>query len=199
MGAPIPNAGSKSKVRHPASSEIELSSEVLNAVSMATVHRFYGRSQLRRLGLDATSVWWHDQRLNTLVSLRAAEELAWERLASPDICRDLKLWAQHGYRAIPATSHAFLKQWGKIEQLVPKALYGSGVRAIGSEPVTKTILIKLMPYENSVVTKRLGALVDMRERRVQQDYTATALNEASRLYHGLGFDYCGTDGQRRCD
>jgi hypothetical protein len=165
---------------------------------MATEPQFGRQGRLKHLRVEATSVRWHDKQLNTLVSLRAAEELSWERLTPPDVCRDLKLWAQHGYGAIPTTSHAFLKQWEEIEQLVPKRLYGTGVQMIGGGPVTKAILKKLVPYENGTATKRLGVLVGMREHKIQQGYTAIALNEASRLYHGLGFDYCGAGGQQRC-
>jgi hypothetical protein len=198
MGAPIPPAGSKSRIIRAANNETELSREILNAVAMATEPQSGGQGQLRQLKAEATSVEWHNKQLNTLVSLRAAEELAWERLAAPDVCRDLKLWAQHGYGTIPATSRAFLKRGEEIEQLVSKRLYGTSVQVVGSEPVTKMILMKLLPYENSIETKRLSVLVGRRELKVQQGYTAIALSEASRLYHGLGFDYCGRGGRQRC-
>jgi hypothetical protein len=201
MGAPIPPAGSKSKLIQAANNEIELSREVLDAAAMATEPQFHhGQGQLKQLSAEATSVRWHDKEINTLMSLRAAEEFSWERLGAPDVCRDLKLWAQRGYGEVPATSHAFLKQWEENEQLVPKGLSGAGVRAIVNAPVTNTILTKLARYENRPA-KRLGVLVRDRERKASQRYTAVALQEASRLNRGLGFDFCGArrGSERRCE
>ena len=166
---------------------------------MATEPQFGSRQvRLRHLKEEATSIKWRDKRLNTLVNLRVAEELAWEKLKAPDVCSDLKLWVQHGYGEIPVTSRAFLKQWEEIEQLVPKRLYGTNIQVVGGGPVTKMILTKIVPYEDNSAIKRLGVLVGIREHNVQRGYTAISLNEARRLYHGLGFDYCGAGEEQRC-
>jgi hypothetical protein len=127
---------------------------------MATEPQSGGQGQLRQLKAEATSIRWHDRQLNTLVSLRAAEELAWERLQASDVCGDLKPWAPRGYGTIPATSHAFLKQVNEIEQLVSARLRGTDTQVIGSEPVTKMILTKLAPYESGGATTRLGTPLD---------------------------------------
>ncbi len=201
VGAPLPPEGVTSRRLTQATRGIELSQEVADAVAMAAEPQFHdGQGELRQLSLDATSVRWHDKTLNKLMSVRVAEETAWEGLAAPNVCRDLNQWARHGYGAIPATSRAFLKRWDEIEQLAPERLYGPDVQAVGGTSLTKTILAKLAPYENSPATKRLGVRVGAREEKLGRSYTAIALHEAGRLYHGLGFDFCKTrgGGEQRC-
>jgi hypothetical protein len=199
--APIPSKDVTSRGVTQAAKGIELSQEVADAVAIAAEPQFHdGQGELRRLRSEATSVRWHDKTLNKLMNLRAAEEAAWEGLAVPNVCRDLNEWARHGYGAIPATSRAFLKRWDEIEHLAPERLYGPDVQAVGGTSLTKTIMTKLVPYEDNPATKRLGVSVGVREERLGRGYTEVALHEAGRLYHGLGFDFCKTrgGGEQRC-
>ena len=115
------------------------------------------------------SLLWSDPTVARAVGSFAGAVLGYARLATPDVCGDLRAWARSGYRSVPSTTRAF----------------NANVSADADQQAAAIPARALAPYVTSA-DAALAAQSGQRAAAYQRAVTAEAVPPLNRLLLVLG-------------
>ena len=160
----------------------------ITAGVMVTIWRGMLRSQhayIVRFAGGVKDLRWSDGQLQRLVRLVAHEERRQTKADLPDVCKDIKAWANSGYRRLPLATMRLAEGGPGLLSVNPGTVRVYDL-ADPQEAAGAVILRRLRPYEGDAAGRRKATRVAQLEALLARTYGKILADADRELLLGLG-------------